>query len=54
MKTLKIKSILTITLFTIIAFLLSSCKKETGITEEEADGKRFSTISKNIQKQISD
>ena len=36
MKTLKIKSILTITLFTIIAFLLSSCKKETGITEEEA------------------
>ena len=36
MKTLKIKSILTITLFTIIAFLLSSCKKEKGITEEEA------------------
>lgn len=36
MKTINIKTILAIGLFTVIAILFSGCQKETGITEEEA------------------
>ena len=36
MKTMNIKTILAIGIFTMIALLFSSCQKETGITEEEA------------------